>query len=149
MGFLDSMDISASGLTAQRLRMDTISSNLANAESTRVANGQGPYRRQVVVFEAKTPRRSSFSSILGQKMKITGGVRVKEIKQLDDSEQAFRRVYEPGHPDADGDGYVSYPNVNVVSEMTDLISSTRAYQANAQVIEGIKNMALRALEIGK
>lgn len=149
MGFLDSMDISASGLTAQRLRMDTISSNLANAESTRVANGQGPYRRQVVIFEAKSPKRSSFSNILGQQMKMTGGVRVKEIRQLDDNEQPFRRVYDPGHPDADASGYVSYPNVNVVSEMTDLISSTRAYQANAQVIEGIKSMALRALEIGK
>jgi len=150
MGFLDSMDISASGLTAQRLRMDTISSNLANAESTRVADGQGPYRRQVVVFEAKSPRRSSFSRILGQQMQAPySGVRVKEIRQVGDNEEPFRRVYEPGHPDADENGYVTYPNINVVSEMTDLISATRAYQANAQVIDGIKSMALRALELGK
>lgn len=151
MGFLDSMDISASGLTAQRLRMDTIAANLANADSTRVANGKGPYRRQVVVFEAKPSQPSAaFSDILGQQMASLGsGVRVKEIKQVDETEEPFRRVYEPGHPDADADGYVNYPNVNVVEEMIDLVDSTRSYQANAQVIDGVKNMALKALEIGK
>ncbi|HWP98578.1 MAG TPA: flagellar basal body rod protein FlgC [Syntrophomonadaceae bacterium] len=150
MGFLDGMDISASGLTAQRLRMDTIASNLANAESTRVANGTGPYRRQVVVFEAKNSEQSpSFSDILGQQMASLGGVRVKEIHQMDEKEAPFRRVYEPGHPDADAQGYVNYPNVNAVEEMIDLVSSTRSYQANAQVIDGIKAMTLKALEIGK
>lgn len=149
MGFLDAMDISASGLTAQRLRMDTISSNLANAESTRNAGGAGPYRRQVVVFEAKKQTPSAFAAMLGEKMGASGGVRVKEIRQLSDAQSPFRRVYEPSHPDADGEGYVSYPNVNVVEEMINLVSSTRSYQANAQVIDGIKAMALKALEIGK
>ncbi|MEQ8173510.1 MAG: flagellar basal body rod protein FlgC [Syntrophomonadaceae bacterium] len=149
MGFLDAMDISASGLTAQRLRMDTISSNLANAESTRTADGAGPYRRQVVVFEAKKQAPSPFATMLGEKMNSAGGVRVKEIRQLSDAEAPFRKVYEPGHPDADAQGYVSYPNVNVVEEMINLVSSTRSYQANAQVIDGIKAMALKALEIGK
>lgn len=149
MGFLDAMDISASGLTAQRLRMDTISSNLANAESTRTAGGAGPYRRQVVVFEAKKQTLSPFATLLGEKMSTIGGVRVKEIRQLSDAEAPLRRVYEPGHPDADAEGYVNYPNVNVVEEMINLVSSTRAYQANAQVIDGIKAMALKALEIGK
>ncbi|MEN6390225.1 MAG: flagellar basal body rod protein FlgC [Syntrophomonas sp.] len=149
MGFLDAMDISASGLTAQRLRMDTISSNLANAESTRTADGAGPYRRQVVVFEAKKQAPSPFATMLGEKMNSIGGVRVKEIRQLSDAEAPFRKVYEPGHPDADAQGYVSYPNVNVVEEMINLVSSTRSYQANAQVIDGIKAMALKALEIGK
>jgi flagellar basal-body rod protein FlgC len=149
MGFLDALDISASGLTAQRLRMDTISSNLANAESTRTADGAGPYRRQVVVFEAKKPTPSPFAALLGEKMNIAGGVRVKEIRSLSDAEAPLRRVYEPSHPDADAEGYVSYPNVNVVEEMINLVSSTRSYQANAQVIDGIKAMALKALEIGK
>lgn len=149
MGFLDAMDISASGLTAQRLRMDTISSNLANAESTRTADGAGPYRRQVVVFEAKKQAPSPFAAMLGEKMSTAAGVRVKEIRQLSDAEAPFRRVYEPSNPDADAQGYVSYPNVNVVEEMINLVSSTRSYQANAQVIDGIKAMALKALEIGK
>lgn len=148
MGFLDGMDISASGLTAQRLRMDTISSNLANAESTRTADGKGPYRRQVVVFEARKPR-NQFAGILGEMLEGPRGVRVKGIRQVDDKESPLRRVYEPGHPDADAQGYVTYPNVNVVEEMINLVSATRSYQANAQVIEGIKAMALKALEIGK
>ncbi len=153
MGFLNSFDISASGLTAQHLRMDTISSNLANAESTRVANGNGPYRRQVVVFEAKraVTRNSDFANILQKQQGVykPAGVRVKEIRALTEEQAPYRKVYDPGHPDADQDGYVNYPNVNVVEEMTNMISATRAYEANAKIIEASRGMALSALGIGK
>lgn len=151
MRFLSSIDISASGLTAQRLRMDTIASNMANAETTRVENGNGPYRRQVVVFEARQANNAkSFNSLLKDKMATVGqGVRVKEIRSLDDNEAPFRRVYDPSHPDADENGYVSYPNVNIVEEMINMISATRSYEANAKVIEATKSMALKALEIGR
>jgi flagellar basal-body rod protein FlgC len=153
MRFLDTIDISASGLTAQRLRMDTIASNIANVETTRVQNGRGPYRRQVVVFEARTPRVAgsrSFENILEEKIENTGsGVRVKEIRSVNEDEQPFRRVYDPSHPDADEQGYVNYPNVNIVEEMINMISATRAYEANAKVIEASKGMAMRALDIGR
>ena len=153
MRFLDTIDISASGLTAQRLRMDTIASNIANVETTRVQNGRGPYRRQVVVFEARTPRVAgsrSFENILEEKIENTGsGVRVKEIRSVNENEQPFRKVYDPSHPDADEQGYVNYPNVNIVEEMINMISATRAYEANAKVIEASKGMAMRALDIGR
>jgi len=151
MRFLNSIDVSASGLTAQRLKMDTIASNMANAETTRVSGGQGPYRRQVVVFQ-EAPRKStsgSFNSVLEQQMASQAGVRVKEIRQLSDEEAPFRKVYDPSHPDADAEGYVNYPNVNIVEEMLNMISSTRAFEANAKVIEATKSMAMRALDIGR
>jgi flagellar basal-body rod protein FlgC len=150
LSFLSTIDISASGLTAQRLRMDTIANNMANAETTRVANGTGPYHRQVVVFEARSGEKASFNNILEAQMQATGsGVRVKEIREISDAESPYRRVYDPSHPDADAQGYVNYPNVNIVEEMINMISSTRAYEANAKVIEGTKSMAARALEIGR
>lgn len=151
MRFLSSIDISASGLTAQRLRMDTIANNMANAETTRVENGNGPYKRQVVVFEARqTTNHKSFNAILKDKLSPVGqGVRVKEIRSLEDNEAPFRRVYDPSHPDADIDGYVNYPNVNIVEEMINMISATRSYEANAKVIEATKGMAIKALEIGR
>lgn len=151
MGFLDSINISASGLTAQRLRMDTIASNMANVDTTRTEKG-GPYRRQVVVLEARTPNvsKASFRTILDEKRsKIGMGVRVKEIREVSENEAPFRRVYDPSHPDADENGYVSYPNVNIVEEMVNMISATRSYEANARVIEAAKSMALRALDIGR
>ncbi|MGS0764254.1 flagellar basal body rod protein FlgC [Syntrophomonas curvata] len=152
MRFLDTIDISASGLTAQRLRMDTIANNMANVETTRVQNGAGPYRRQVVVFEARTPRTAgnSFDNMLEQQIEAMGsGVRVKEIRQISENEAPLRRVYDPSHPDADEQGYVNYPNVNIVEEMINMISATRAYEANAKVIEASKSMAMRALDIGR
>lgn len=152
MRFLDSIDISASGLTAQRLRMDTIANNMTNVETTRVQNGNGPYRRQVVVFEARTPRttRKSFGNMLEEQVETMGsGVRVKEIRQIGENEAPLRRVYDPSHPDADAQGYVNYPNVNIVEEMINMISATRAYEANAKVIEASKSMAMRALDIGR
>ncbi|MGR6836164.1 flagellar basal body rod protein FlgC [Syntrophomonas erecta] len=152
MSFLSSIDISASGLTAQRLRMDTIANNMANVESTRTENGRGPYRRQVVVFESRQtlPSKKGFAGILNKQMGTMGqGVRVKEIREISENESPFRRVYDPSHPDADQQGYVNYPNVNIVEEMINMISATRSYEANARVIEATKSMALRALDIGK
>lgn len=152
MRFLSSLDVSASGLTAQRLRMDTIANNMANAETTRTANGTGPYRRQVVVFEARPGQSaSSFKSLLKENMAIqTGnGVRVKEIREVNQEEAPYRRVFDPSHPDADQQGYVNYPNVNIIEEMVNMISATRAYEANAKMIESTKAMAARALEIGR
>lgn len=152
MKFLNSIDVSASGLTAQRLRMDTIANNMANAETTRVPNGKGPYKRQIVVFEARTAPAAGgkFQNLLQSQLAAVGeGVRVKEIKQLDETDAPFRKVYDPSHPDADEQGYVNYPNVNVVEEMINMISSTRAYEANAKVIEATRSMALRALDIGR
>lgn len=152
MSFLNSMDVSASGLTAQRLRMDTIASNLANVETTRSSAGSGPYKRQVVIFEAYRPEgsRNSFKNIIqGRLAQYSSGVRVKEIKELGEDQAPFKRVYDPSHPDADDNGYVAYPNVNIVEEMVNMISATRAYEANAKVIEATRSMALRALDIGK
>ncbi|KUG03586.1 flagellar basal-body rod protein flgc [hydrocarbon metagenome] len=151
MKFLNCIDVSASGLTAQRLRMDTIANNMANAETTRKADGSGPYKRQVVVFEAKESEypRSVFRGMLEKQYTASGGgVRVRAIQELDEKDAPFRMLYEPGHQDADENGYVKYPNVNVVEEMINMISSTKAYEANAKVIEASKNMAMRALDIG-
>ncbi|CFX64528.1 Flagellar basal-body rod protein FlgC [Syntrophomonas zehnderi OL-4] len=150
MKFLSSIDVSASGLTAQRLKMDTIASNMANVETTRVSGGQGPYRRQVVVLETQPPKISRpFKGVLQNEIDALTGVRVKEIRELDDNEAPFRKVYDPSHPDADAAGYVNYPNVNVVEEMINMIAATRAYEANAKVIESTRSMALRALDIGR
>ncbi|MDI3538592.1 MAG: flagellar basal-body rod protein FlgC [Bacillota bacterium] len=141
-----SFDIAASGLTAQRLRLDVIANNLANAETTRTADG-GPYVRQLVVF---APREvAPFSYFLGAAAAAQApghGVRVEGIV-LDPSPP--RRVYQPGHPDADEAGYVLYPNVNVVKEMVDMISASRAYEANAAAFNAAKGMALKALELGR
>jgi len=154
MGMFSTIDVSASGLTAQRLRMDTIANNLANANTTRTektgADGRPqPYRRQMVVFEsmAKNP---TFSKVLSQKMgqdDIGEGVRVKAI--VEDNQTPLRRVYDPSHPDAGPDGYVEYPNVNPVTEMVDMIDATRAYEANAQAINAVKSMVSKALELGR
>jgi len=147
MGYFSALDISSSGLTAQRLRMDTISQNIANANTTRTENGT-PYRRKVVVFEERAQGRT-FSDYLSESSrgKIAGnGVRVVNIIQ-DLSE--FKKVYEPGHPDADKDGYVQMPNVDTITEMINMISATRSYEANVTAINATKSMALKALEIGK
>ncbi|ADI01730.1 MAG TPA: flagellar basal body rod protein FlgC [Syntrophothermus lipocalidus] len=145
MRFLNAFDISASGMTAQRLRMDVISNNLANVNTTRTPQG-GPYRRQMVIFEARTPSKGNFKDLLSAYMEGEGGVRVKAIRE---DTSPFKRVYDPGNPDADQDGYVNMPNVNVVSEMVDMISATRAYEANVSAVEATKSMAMKALEIGR
>lgn len=137
MTLFRSFDISASGLTAQRLRMDTIANNLANANTTRTERG-GPYRREMPMFAAREAAGSD-----GDEM---AGVRVLGIAEDTDPP---RLVYDPGHPDANTDGYVQMPNVNVVTEMVDMISASRAYEANVTALNAAKAMAMKALEIGR
>jgi flagellar basal-body rod protein FlgC len=139
--------ISASALTAERLRMDVISNNIANANTTRTLDG-GPYIRQRVVFTPRFDPEPTFSPIVALMTPegLPVGVRVVAI-QKDPSPP--RMVYDPGHPDANAEGYVAYPNVNTVNEMVDMISATRAYQANITAFNATKSMALQALSIGK
>ncbi|NLK75046.1 MAG: flagellar basal body rod protein FlgC [Clostridiales bacterium] len=145
MSVMNGMNVSASGMTAQRLRMDIISQNIANVNTTRDANGN-PYRRKVVTFAEKNV--TPFGDVLMKVAGTTGnGVKVTSIRE--DNATELRKVYDPSHPDADEDGYVSYPNVNIVQEMTDLISATRSYEANITAFNASKNMALKGLEVGK
>lgn len=147
MGYFNSLDVGASALTAQRLRMDLISQNIANANTTRTENGT-PYRRKTVIFEEKAPS-APFSDYLSEssKEKFVGkGVRVARI--VEDS-KPFKKIYEPGHPDADEEGYVEMPNVDVITEMVNMISATRAYEANVTSINTSKSLAMKALEIGR
>jgi flagellar basal-body rod protein FlgC len=145
MSFMNGMNVSASGMSAQRLRLDIISQNIANVSTTRDENGN-VYRRKAVVFSEKdvTP----FGDIL-MKTAGTAGNGVKVTKITEDTESAMRKVYDPSHPDADVDGYVTYPNVNVVQEMTDMIDASRSYEANVTAFNATKNMALKGLEVGK
>ncbi len=144
MSVFGAMDISATGMTAQQLRMDTISENIANVNTTRDANGN-VYRRKTVVFEEKS--YPTFSESLSLATGHIGkGVKVSEIVE---DETEGRLVYDPAHPDANEDGYVMYPNVNTVTEMTNMIDATRAFEANVTVLNSTKGMALKALEIGQ
>jgi flagellar basal-body rod protein FlgC len=149
MTMFHSMNTTASALTAQRLRMDVISSNMANVDSTRGVNGE-PYRRKMVVLE---PKEGNFSSFLNKAMgKSTNGGAgngVKVTKILEDEQTPLKMVFDPEHPDADADGYVAYPNVDPLREMVDLISATRSYEANVTVFNASKGMMMKALEIGK
>jgi len=145
-----SIDTSASGLTAQRLRMDVIAGNIANVDSTRTPEG-GPFKRQLVVFASKsdvTFRKFPFLPMkIKTKMDSPGdGVKVLEVMK-DPAPPRLR--YEPGHPDANEEGYVAYPNVDVVKEMVDMISASRAYEANVTSINAAKGMFSHALSIGK
>ena len=145
MDLLSSMKISASGLAANRKRMGAISSNIANAQTTRTAEG-GPYRRKVVAFGAE-PARKSFSEILeGEMGEVAKKVHATEVISTD-RPPIFK--YEPGHPDANEQGYVAYPNINVMEEMANMISTTRSYEANIAALNTAKGMALKALEIGR
>lgn len=143
MSVFGAMDISASGMTAQQVRTDIIAQNIANVNTTRDANGNA-YKRKTVVFEEKS--YPTFDESLSFATGYTGkGVKVSEI--VEDSSEG-RMVYDPTNPDADEDGYVTYPNVNTVTEMTNMIDATRAYEANVTVLNSTKGMALKALEIG-
>lgn len=150
MSFQHDLRISASALSAQRLRMNTIANNLANANTTRTAEG-GPYRRQQVVFaplfELDFLQRLRMSRSQ-QLSPVSAGEGVKVVAITQDPREG-KMVYEPDHPDANEQGYVEYPNINVVAEMTDMISATRAYEANITATQAIKNMAVKALEIGR
>ncbi|NJD02836.1 MAG: flagellar basal body rod protein FlgC [Ruminiclostridium sp.] len=147
MGYFTSLEIGASALTAQRLRMDTISQNIANANTTRTDKGT-PYRRRLVIFEEKSPD-IPFSEYLSKSSRdryIGSGVRVAKI--VEDS-APLKRIYDPGNPDADTEGYVEMPNVDIITEMVNMISATRAYEANVTSINTTKSIAMKALEIGR
>ncbi len=149
MGMFTSFDISASGLTAQRYRMDTIAENVANANTTRTENG-GIYKRKVVVFEEKGVRGSdSFSHVLHSITKNYAGKGVKVSGVYEDNTTEMNMVYDPSNPDADENGYVTYPNVNIITEMTNLIDASRSYEANATAFNASKSMAQKGLELGK
>ena len=139
------LEISGSGLRAQRMRLDVIASNLANATTTRTDAG-GPYKRRSVVFAADAIDSDFGSTLAGLSDEgAHQGVKVAEVVEDPDPP---RMVFEPGHPDADADGYVGYPNVNPVTEMVDLMTATRAYEANVQAINATKRMNEAALGIG-
>ena len=149
-GLFSTLNISASGLTAQSMRMDTIAENIANASTTRDENGN-VYRRKTVVFAEKN--KDAFQYALEQSQSnravSTTGNGVKVTAIVEDHVTSMTKVYDPAHPDADEDGYVTYPNVNTVTEMTNLIDATRSYEANVTAFNATKNMLLKGLEVGK
>ena len=157
MSMFSAFNINASGLTAQRYRMDIISENVANANTTRTADGT-PYRRKTLVF-AEKGAQTSFKHVMDRTAKhmfgnaaynqgyIGNGVRVDGVYK--DYETEMNMVYDPSHPDADENGYVTYPNVNIITEMTNMIDASRAYEANATAFNASKSMAVQGLEIGR
>ena len=145
MNFFDALRVSSSGLSAQRLRMNLISSNLANVNTTRTPQG-GPYQRKSAVFEA-TPLVSDFDRTMASTLrdKIS---QVTITGVADDSRPPVSK-FDPHHPDADNKGYVSFPNINVIEEMVDMMTAARSYEANVTAITTAKSMAMKALEIGR
>ena len=146
MGLLRSLQISGSALMAQRLRMDVIANNVANLNTSRTAEG-GPYKRQMVRFESdegSTP----FRDVLGRASDVASGTGV-HVAQIVEDTAAPRKVHNPQHPDADENGDVLLPNIDVVTEMTDAVSARRSYEAAVTVLNATKAMALRALDIGR
>lgn len=146
MSMFAAFNINASGMTSQRYRMDVISENVANANTTRTEDGT-PYRRKVVTFAEKNVNNTSFSKVFGNAKSTYTGQGVKVDGLYEDTETEMNKVYDPSHPDADEDGYVTYPNVNIVMEMTNLIDASRAYEANATAFNASKNIALKGLEL--
>ena len=145
MDFMTAFDISASGLSADRTRINTISMNLANAKTTRTAQG-GPYRRRSVVqqtADVDDPFSIHMRSALDREVQ---GVRVSAVTM---DNRPFKRVYEPGNPDANAEGYVMYPDINVVEEMANLMSAQRNYEANVTTVDAVKGMFIKALDIGR
>lgn len=146
MSIFNAFGINASGMTAQRYRMDIISENVANANTTRTEDGT-PYRRKVVTFEQRGERVGSFSSFLGRASSAYRGQGVRIGKVMEDDWTQMNMVYEPSHPDADENGYVTGPNVNIVTEMTNLIDASRSYEANATAFNASKSIAVKGLEM--
>ena len=156
MAFMNSINIIGSGLTAQQLRLDIVSENVTNSQTTRVENGEGAYRRKVVVFEAVSGR-DSFREAMAraanglvpntqQPTPNAGGVRVTRIAE---DESPMKIVYDPTHPDADEEGYLEMPNVDMVKEMTDAMAATQAYSANVTAFNTLKTIVAQGLEIGR
>jgi flagellar basal-body rod protein FlgC len=139
MDIFTSLDISASALKAQRIRLNTISSNMANVETTSTPEG-GPYKKKSVYFQTKP---------ISFKEEMDNSIRGVEVTKIIEDETEPRKIYDPSHPDAAEDGYVAMPNISVLKEMVDMMSATRAYEANTTVIKSAKRMALKALEIGR
>ena len=133
---ISATDIAASGLKVQRLRMNIIANNIANAETTRTEGGGGAFRRQLTILRGEQIRLGANPERLGVR-----------VKRVEDDPSPMRHVYDPGHPDADVDGYVTYPNIDLMAEMVNLISAQRAYEANIAVVVSGKQMKQRALEI--
>uniref|UniRef100_UPI004057C983 flagellar basal body rod protein FlgC n=1 Tax=Agathobacter sp. TaxID=2021311 RepID=UPI004057C983 len=146
MSLFQSFNISASGMTAERFRTDIIAQNIANVNTTKTEDGS-PYRRKIVTFAEK--QVTPFSQFYSASKNALVGNGVKVSKVTEDYETDFIMEYDPSNPDADENGYVSYPNVNTVTEMTNLIDSTRAYEANATAFDASKNLALTGLSVGK
>jgi flagellar basal-body rod protein FlgC len=145
MDFFSSMNVSASALSAERTRMNLISSNLANANTTRTPEG-GPYKRKDAVFAA-TQLEKPFSRALDNA--ADQQVRQVQVSQIVEDQNPPRILYDPSHPDADPQGYVAMPNVNVMEEMADMLSASRAYEANITAVQAAKSMALKTLDISK
>ena len=150
MGLFQPFDIAATGMTAQRFRMDVIAENIANVSTTRTENG-GPYRRKIVTFQEKQLKAGvpSFKHILKDSTAAYMGNGVKVSKVSEDTETDFIMSYDPSHPDADENGYVRYPNVNTVTEMTNLIDASRSYEANVTAFQAIKSMASSGIQVGQ
>lgn len=147
MGIFSSFGVNASGLTAERYRMDIISQNIANANTTRTEEGK-PYRRKIVKFEERNTDSTSFGTIFKRARGMDTGNGVKVTGVYEDYTNDLVMAYDPSHPDADENGYVYYPNVNIVTEMTNMIDASRAYEANATAFEASKNIAQQGLNIG-
>lgn len=147
MSVFKSFGVNASGMTAERFRMDIISQNVANANTTRTEEGT-PYRKKVVTFHEKTQDPTRFSTIFrrARGMDVGDGVKVGGVYE---DQSDLTMVYDPSHPDADENGYVLYPNVNIVEEMTNMIDAERAYQANATAFNASKSIAMKGLDIAK
>lgn len=145
MSLLRAMDITASGLYAARSMMNVAASNLANANSTKSADGTGPYKRKSIVLGANQldPARNDFRD------KMVESLRAVQVEDVQEDSRPPRTVYDPGHPDADEKGIVRLPNVNMIEEMVDMITSSRAYEAGVNTMQSIKSMANKALTIGK
>ncbi len=154
MSILTGINTSGSALTAQRLRMDVIANNIANAETSQPAGAPG-YKRQAVVFSpipaaspsSGAPFQVSFSPLRGALR--SGPDEGVQVDAIIEDEAPPRMVYDPGHPDADANGYVAYPDIDIITEMTDIMSATRAYEANVTAINAAKSMAVKAMEIGR
>lgn len=148
MSIFNAFNINASGMTAERFRMDTISQNIANANTTRTEDGT-PYRRKVVTFEERGGSTRTFSSFLGTAAGKFKGQGVRVGKVMEDTWTQMNMVYDPSHPDADENGYVTGPNVNIVTEMTNLIDASRSFEANATAFNASKSIAMKGLEMGQ
>lgn len=144
--FLSGFRVSSSGMSAQRSRMNAISSNIANINTTRGVDG-GPYQRKEVIFEAM-PETKDFSEILGVTSPRAEIQRVQATEVASDGKAPILK-YEPDHPDANAEGYVAYPNINLMTEMADMLQATRAYEANVSALQSAKDMAMSSLEIGR